>query len=77
MKEQIAAKLNATVVAVYKWIGMAALALILAGLVSYLGLQGFFVLSRSWVAPTIVSPTDRQILDLNAQIALQTAGGRV
>ncbi|MGA9520943.1 MAG: hypothetical protein WBV82_05735 [Myxococcaceae bacterium] len=74
MKEQIAAKLNATVVAVYKWIGMAALALILAGLVSYLGLQGFFVLSRSWVAPTIVSPTDRQILDLNAQIALQTAG---
>ncbi len=74
MREQVAAKLNATVVTVYKWIGMAALGLILVGLVSYLGLQAFFVVSRSWVAPTIVSTTDRQILDLNAQIALQTAG---
>ncbi len=74
MREQLVAKLNATAVAIYKWIGMAALGLILAGLVSYLSLQGFFVVSRSWVAPTVVSPTDEQILDLNAQIALQTAG---
>lgn len=73
MKEQIVARLNAIAVNAYKLFGFAALALILAGLLSYLGLQAFFLVNRSWLAPTIVSSTDRQILELNAQIALQTA----
>jgi len=73
MQDRIAARLNTAAVNAYKLAGIAVLAAILAGLLSYLSLQGFFVFSRRWVAPTILSPTDERVLRLSVQLAEQTA----
>jgi hypothetical protein len=71
MNQQVANKVNSVAVNAYKAVGTVLLFLILLGFVTYLSVQGFFLLSRSWVAPTVISPTDPQILQLNAQIAQQ------
>lgn len=73
MNQQVANKLNSLLVNTYKALGTVLLALILLGLFTYLGTQAFFLLNHSWVAPTIVSPTDPNILQLNAQAAQQSA----
>ncbi len=73
MNQRIANKLNSLAVSAYKVLGMVLLALILVGLFSYLGVQGFFFVSKGWVAPKVVSPTDTEILQLNAQLAQQVA----
>ncbi|HSP77815.1 MAG TPA: hypothetical protein VLQ93_04765 [Myxococcaceae bacterium] len=73
MNQRIANKLNSLAVSAYKVLGMLLLALILLGLFSYLGVQGFFFMSEGWVAPKVVSPTDTEILQLNAHLAQQVA----
>ncbi|KFE70394.1 hypothetical protein [Hyalangium minutum] len=73
MNQQVANKVNSVAVNAYKALGTVLLGLILLGFISYLSLQGFFLVSRSWVAPTILSPTDPEILQLNAQLAQQTS----
>ena len=69
MRAEIAQRLNAITVSAYKVLGFAALVAIMAGLAAYLAMQGFFLASRSWVAPVIVSPTDEKVLQLNAKVA--------
>lgn len=73
MNQRIVDKLNTVAVNAYKALGTVLLALILAGLVSYLGVQIFFFVNHSWLAPTVVSPTDPEILQLNTQLAQQAA----
>jgi len=73
MNQRIANKVNTLAVNLYKALGTVLLALILVGLVSYLAMQGFFFVSRGWLTPTVVSPTDPEILQLNAQLAQQAA----
>ncbi|HYO55366.1 hypothetical protein [Archangium sp.] len=73
MNQRIVNMLNTAAVNVYKALGSVLLALILVGLVSYLGVQAFFFVSHSWLTPTVVSPTDPEILQLNAQLAQQAA----
>ncbi|WP_434390509.1 hypothetical protein [Melittangium boletus] len=73
MNQRIANQLNTFIVNIYKAMGTVLLALILLGLVSYLAVQCFFFVSHSWLAPTVVSSTDTQILQLNAQLAQQEA----
>ncbi|MCP3101719.1 hypothetical protein LZ198_22840 [Myxococcus sp. K15C18031901] len=73
MNLQVANRINAVAVSSYKFMGSVFLGLILLALASFLGVQGFFLLSRSWVTPTVVSPTDPQVLTLNAQLASQTS----
>lgn len=73
MNQRVANKINSIVVSAYKFMGSVLLALIMLGLISFLTVQGFFMVSRSWVTPTVVSPTDPQILTLNTQVAAQTS----
>ncbi len=73
MNQRIANKVNTLAVNLYKALGTVLLALILVGLVSYLAMQGFFFVSHGWLTPTVVSPTDPEILQLNAQLAQQAA----
>jgi hypothetical protein len=73
MNQRIVNKLNTVAVNAYKALGSVLLALILGGLVSYLGVQVFFFVNHSWLTPTVVSPTDPEILQLNAQLAQQAA----
>lgn len=63
---------NKLVVSAYKVLGFGILTLLLVGLLSFIGLNAFFFLNRSWVAPTILSPTDERVLALSAQLAQQT-----
>jgi hypothetical protein len=60
-------------VAAYRVLGFAVLTAILVGLVSYMGIHVFFLVSSRWMLPAIVSPTDERVLVLRSQIAQQTA----
>lgn len=73
MNQRVANRINSIAVSAYKLMGSVLLALILLGLLSFLAVQGFFLVSRDWLTPTIVSPTDPQILQLNAQAAREEA----
>lgn len=73
MNQIIANKVNTLIVNVYKAMGSVLLALILVGLLSYLSVQTFFFVGHAWLAPTVVSATDSEILQLNAQLAQQEA----
>ncbi len=63
--------LNKLVVSSYKAVGFVVLTVLLLGLTSFIGLNAFFYVDRSWVAPTVVSPTDERVLTLTAQLAQQ------
>ncbi len=73
MNQRIANKLNSIAVSGYKFLGSVLLGLIMLGLLSFLTVQGFFLVSRGWVSPTVISPTDVQILTLSTQVAAQTS----
>lgn len=60
-------------VAAYRVLGFSVLTAILVGLVSYLGINVFFLVSSRWVLPAIVSPTDERVLLLRSQIAQHSA----
>jgi hypothetical protein len=59
-------------VPLYRLISVAVLTAILFGLASYLILTLFYFVSKNWVEPRIVSPTDAQVLQLNGQLAQGT-----
>jgi hypothetical protein len=61
--------LNRALVSAYKVIGFGLLAVILLGIVSYIGTHAFYLVYRSWVVPTVISPNDPVVLDLRARIA--------
>jgi hypothetical protein len=65
----INASLNKLLVSAYKLIGFGLLAIILLGIVSYVGVHGFYLVHRSWVVPTVISPNDPLVMDLRARIA--------
>jgi hypothetical protein len=71
MNQQLVNKVNSVAVNAYKAVGTVLLFLILLGFSSYLSLQAFFLISRSWATPNVISPTDPEVLQLNAQIAQQ------
>lgn len=62
---------NKLIVSSYKILGFIILSLILVGLASYVIMSGFYYGSSSWVAPVIVSPSDRRVIELNAEYAQQ------
>lgn len=63
--------LNKLIVSAYKIAGFFILSAILVGLGSYVVMTLFYYSSSSWVAPVIVSASDRRVLELNAQYAQQ------
>lgn len=73
MNQRVANKINAFAVSAYKFLGSVLLGLIMLGLISFLTVQGFFLVSRGWVTPTVISPVDERILTLNTQVAAQTS----
>ncbi|MDC0707029.1 hypothetical protein POL68_00955 [Stigmatella sp. ncwal1] len=73
MNQQVANRVNSLAVSAYKALGTFLLVLILMSFITYLGMQAFFLVSEGWVVPTVISPTDPEILQLNSQIAQQAA----
>lgn len=69
MWNAIARRINGLIVSTYKLVGFAVLTAIVIALVAYLGTSVFFWFSRSWVAPTVISPTDERVLQLRSKLA--------
>jgi F0F1-type ATP synthase membrane subunit b/b' len=63
---------NKLIVSLYRTVGFVVLTLILVGLVSFLFTKLFFLFNRSWIAPTLLSPTDERIVRLNSEIVQQS-----
>ena len=64
-------RMNKWIVASYKLVGFAVLTLVVLALVAYLGASIFYTFSRSWVAPTVIAPTDEHVLELKSRLAEQ------
>lgn len=57
-----------SVVTVYRVVGIFTLYLVLAGVISYGFVMGFYALNTSWAAPVILSPSDDKSLDFTEKI---------
>jgi len=56
-----------------RWIAIAALAALLLVIVGYVGVTAFYVVSKSWLVPTVVSATDEKVVALQNELAIQQA----
>ncbi|HUJ57948.1 MAG TPA: hypothetical protein VLX92_05635 [Kofleriaceae bacterium] len=63
------AQLSRHVVTLYRMIGFGILTIIVCVLIGYIATTTFFYLSDSWVVPTVISPTDEKVVELDAQLA--------
>ena len=66
------AAVNRGLVSAYKLIGFVLLAVILIGIISFVGLHSFYLVHRAWVVPRVVSPSDAQVIDLRTRLAQET-----
>jgi hypothetical protein len=57
----------------YKVLGLVALAAILIGLVSFLTVNLFYLMNRSWVRPVILSPTHGAVLNAMSTLSNETS----
>ena len=62
---------NKLIVSAYKIAGFVILLVVLLGLGSYVVMSAFYYASASWTAPIIISPSDKRVLELSAQMAQQ------
>ena len=62
-------RLATLTVAGYRMLGFAVLGVIVVVLLGYLATRLFYLVDRTWVVPTIVSPTDERVLALQTELA--------
>lgn len=70
-KAPLSAGVGKLVVAAYRVLGFAILTTIVFALVGYLATAGFYMVSTSWVVPTIMSPSDDKVVALKSELAAQ------
>ena len=66
-----ATKAAKVVVSTYRMIGFAILTLIVMVLVGYIATTAFYFFNKSWVTPTVVSPSDEKVVQLQSELAGQ------
>lgn len=57
-----------SVVTLYRIVGILTLYVVLAGVLAYAFVMGFYAMSTSWAAPVILSPSDDKSLDFTEKI---------
>lgn len=69
-------RLSKTVLTLYRWSALALLYGILGAVLYYLVFMGFYLTANCWIAPTLISPSDTQILQLTQTLVTseQTIG---
>jgi len=65
---QIQPMIYRSVVTLYRIFGILTLYLVLAGILSYAFVMGFYAVSTSWAAPVILAPSDDKSLDFTQKI---------
>jgi hypothetical protein len=62
----------------YRFLGFAILAVIVIVLIGYVATTLFYMVNRSWIVPTVISPSDEKVLALQTELSLrQTQRERV
>ncbi len=65
---QVQPMIDRSVVTLYRIFGILTLYLVLAGILSYAFVMGFYAVSTSWAAPVILAPSDDKSLDFLQKI---------
>ena len=68
---KVATKAAKLVVSSYRLLGFAILTLIVVVLVGYIATTAFYFFNKSWVVPTVVSPSDEKVVQLQSEQAAQ------
>ncbi len=64
-------RLNRFFVSVYKLLGFAILAVVLIGMISYLAISAFYLLSGSWALPSTLTPDAERVLQVQLAVLNQ------
>jgi hypothetical protein len=60
-------------VAAYRLLGFVVLAVIVVVLLGYIATTAFYMVSRTWIVPMVISPTDEHVLALQTELTVQQA----
>jgi len=66
-------RIGGAFVKLYRVFGFAILTVILGGLLTYVGTHVFFLVNRSWVAPSILTPADPRVLGFASRFVEESA----
>jgi hypothetical protein len=61
----------AAVVAAYRLLGFVVLAVIVIVLLGYVATTAFYMVSHTWIVPTVISPADEHVVALQAELTTQ------
>ena len=72
-KRSASPSMQRLLVSMYRLLGFGILTIIVVVLVGYIATSAFYFVSKSWIQPMVVSPTDERVLQLKSDLAEQSS----